>query len=54
MLLECPFSKIVCEIFICHKHGSGEWGLPAIYGVEKILKNSSSVKPFVRFRNNFT
>ena len=38
----------------CKKHGSGEWGLLALYGYEEILKISSSAKLLVRFCNNFT
>ena len=54
MFLGSPFLKIVREILIRpDKHGSGEWGLLALYGHEEILKKSSSPKPLVRFWNNF-
>ena len=32
---------------------TGVWGLLALYGHKGILKNSSSLKPLVRFSNNF-
>ena len=40
--------KNILEIFI-KKHGSDECGLLALYGHKEILKNSSPLKPWVRF-----
>ena len=44
-----PFQKVFAKFWSIHKHGSGEWGLFALYGHEEILKKSSSLKPLVRF-----
>ena len=44
-----PFQKEFAKFWSIHKHGSGEWGLLALYGHEEILKKSSSPKPLVRF-----
>ena len=53
ILQECslgdPFQKLLAKFLSIHKHGSGEWGLLALYGHEEILKKSSSPKPLVRF-----
>ena len=43
-----PFQKLFARIRSVHEHGSGEWGLLALYGHEEILKKSSP-KPLVRF-----
>ena len=55
---ECSLGDPVQTVFTkfrsIHKHGSGEWGLLALYGHEEILEKSSSSKPLVRFLNNFT
>ena len=40
-----PFQKLFGKFWSIHKHGSGEWGLLAIYEHEEILKKSSSPKP---------
>ena len=48
-----PFQKLFAKFWSVHKHGSGEWGLLALYGHEEILKKSSSPKLLVRFWNNF-
>ena len=48
-----PLQKLFAKFWSIHKHGSGEWGLLALYGHEEILKKSSP-KPLVRFLNNFT
>ena len=53
MFLGWPFSKTVRQILIPLKHGSGEWGLLALYWHEEILKKSSQ-KLLVWFWNNFT
>ena len=47
--LDDPFQKVFAKFRSLHKHGSGEWGLLAPYGHEKILKRSSSPKLLVRF-----
>ena len=45
-----PFQKLLAKFRSVHKHGSGEWGLLALYGhEEEILKKSSSLKLQVRF-----
>ena len=44
-----PFQKVFTKFRFLHKHGSGEWGLLAPQGHEKILKNSSSPKLLARF-----
>ena len=44
-----PFQKLFAKFLSIHKHGSGEWGLLALYGHEEIPKKSSSPKPLVRF-----
>ena len=44
-----PFQKLLANFLSIHKHGSGEWGLLALYGHEEILKKFSSLKPLVRF-----
>ena len=49
-----PFQKLLSKFWSVHKHGSGEWGLLALYRHEEILKKSSSPKLWVRFWNNFT
>ena len=49
-----PFQKLFAKFRSIHKHGSGEWGLLALYGHEDILKKLFSPKPLVRFQNNFT
>ena len=49
-----PFQKVFAKFWSIHKHGSGEWGLLALYEHEEVLKKSSSPKPLVRFWNNFT
>ena len=49
-----PFQKLFVKFWSVKKCGSGEWGLLALYRNEGILKKSSSVKPMVRFWNNFT
>ena len=33
-----PFQKLFAKFLSIHKHGSGEWGLLALYGQEEILK----------------
>ena len=48
-----PFQKLIAKFWSVHKHGSGEWGLVALYGHKEILKKSSSPKLLVRFWNNF-
>ena len=49
-----PFQKLFVKFCSVKKCGSGEWGLLALYRNEGILKKSSSLKPMVRFWNNFT
>ena len=49
-----PFQKLFAKFWSAQKHGSGEWGLLALYGHEEILKKSCSLKLRVRFWNNFT
>ena len=44
-----PFQNLFAKFLTIHKHGSGEWGLLALYGHEEILKKSSSLKPLVIF-----
>ena len=44
-----PFQKLCAKFRSVHKHGSGEWGLLALYRHEEILKKSSSLKWQVRF-----
>ena len=39
-----PFQKLFAKFGFVYKHGSGEWGLPALYGHKEILKKSSSLK----------
>ena len=51
MFLAWPFSKIV-KFWSVKKHGSGEWGLLALCRHKKIVR-CSSLKPLVRFSNNF-
>ena len=53
MFLGWPFSKMFAKFWSVNKHGSGKWGLLALYGHEEILKKTST-KPLVRFWNNFT
>ena len=49
------FQNLFAKFWSVHKHGSGEWGLLALYRhEEEILKKSSSLKPLVRIWNNFT
>ena len=43
-----PFQKLFAKFWSVYKHGSGEWGLFALYRHEEIFKKSS-VKPLVRF-----
>ena len=48
---ECSLSDFFqkfAKFWSLHKHGSGEWGLLALYGHEEILKKSSP-NPLVRF-----
>ena len=33
-----PFKKVFVKFWSVHKHGSGKWGLFALYGNEEILK----------------
>ena len=54
MYLGWPFSKIIAKFCSIKKHGCGGDGLFALYWQEEILKNSSSLKPLIRFWNNFT
>ena len=49
-----PFQKLFVKFWSVKKCGSGEWGLLALYRNEGILKKSSSLKPMVRFWNDFT
>ena len=54
ILQECslgdPCQKVFANFLSVHIHGSGEWGLLALYGhEEEIHKKSSSLKPQVRF-----
>ena len=49
-----PFQKCWHNFDPSIKHGSGEWALFALYGHEEIHKKSSTLKPLVRFGNNFT
>ena len=49
-----PFQKLFVKFWSVKKCGSGERGLLALYRNEGILKKSSSLKPIVRFWNNFT
>ena len=45
-----PFQKLLTKFQSVHKHGSGEWGLLALYGHdEEYHKKSSSPKLPVRF-----
>ena len=44
-----PFQKLFAKFLSIQKHGSGEWRLLALYGLEEILKKSSSLKLLVRF-----
>ena len=44
-----PFQKLFANFLFVHKHGSGEWGLLALYGHEEILQKLSFLKPLVRF-----
>ena len=39
MFLRWPFSKLFAQFWSVHKHNSGEWGLLALYGHKKFLKN---------------
>ena len=58
ILQECslgdPFQKVFAKFWSVHKHGSGEWGLLALWGHEEILKKSPSPKLMVKSWNNFT
>ena len=58
ILQECylgdPFQKLFLKFWSVYKHGSGEWGLFALYGQIEILKKSFSPKLLIRFWNNFT
>ena len=47
-----PFQKFFAKFWSVHKHGSGEWGLLALYRHEEIHKKSSSPKSLFRFWNN--
>ena len=49
-----PFQNSSVKFWSIKKCGPGEWGLLALYRNEGILKKSSSLKPLVRFWNNFT
>ena len=49
-----PFQNSFVKYWSIKKCGPGEWGLLALYRNEGILKKSSSLKPLVRFWNNFT
>ena len=49
-----PFQNSFVKFWSIKKCGPGEWGLLALYRNEGILKKSSSLKPLVRFWNNFT
>ena len=49
-----PFQNLFTKFWSVNKHGSGEWGLFALYGHEEILKKCSSLKLLVRYWNNFT
>ena len=49
-----PFQKLFAKFWSVHKHGSGEWGLLALYRQEEILKKYFCPKLQVRFWNNFT
>ena len=42
------FKKLFPKFSSVHKHGSGEWGLLALYGYEEILKISFSLKSLVK------
>ena len=44
-----PFQKLFANFLSLRKHGSGEWGLLALYRHEKIVKKFYSLKPLVRF-----
>ena len=44
-----PFQEMFAKFGSVHKHGSGEWGLFALYRHEEILKKSFSQNPLVRF-----
>ena len=44
-----PFHKLFAKFWIVHKHGSGEWGLFALYLHEEILKKSFSQNLLVLF-----
>ena len=44
-----PFQILLAKFLSVPKHGSGEWGLFALYRHEAILKKSFSQKPLVRF-----
>ena len=46
--LSDSFQNLLAQFLSINKDGSGEWGLPAIYRHEEILKNSSSLKLQVR------
>ena len=52
-----PFKNLFAKFWSVHKHGSGELGLLALCGHEethkKSLKKSSSLKPLIKFWNNF-
>ena len=47
-------SKNYSQNLIGQETGSDMGELLALYGHEEILKRSCSLKPLVRFRNNFT
>ena len=47
--LRDSFQKLFAKFLSVHKHGSGEWGLLALYRHEEILKKSSPWKLLVRF-----
>ena len=44
-----PFQILFVKFCSVPKHGSGDWGLFALYRLEEILKKSSSQKLLVRF-----
>ena len=47
--LDDLFLKLGEKFYSVNKHGSGEWGLLALYGHEEIRKTSSYLKWLVRF-----
>ena len=49
MFLGDRFQKLFEEFRSVNKHGSGEWGLLALYRQAEILKKSFSLKWLVKF-----